>query len=56
MSKESVLACYCHASKFNLFDGAKVVSGPAPNPLPAIPLTLEGEFLAIAVKPAKQGE
>ncbi len=56
MSKESVLACYCHASKFNLFDGAKVVSGPAPNPLPAIPLTLEGEFLAIAVKPVKQGE
>ena len=56
MSKESVLACYCHASKFNLFDGAKVVSGPAPNPLPAIPLILDGEFLAIAVKPAKQGE
>ena len=56
MSKESVLACYCHASKFNLFDGAKVVSGPAPNPLPAIPLTLEGEFLAIAVKPVKPGE
>jgi rieske iron-sulfur protein len=32
MSKESVLACYCHASKFNLFDGAKVVSGPASSP------------------------
>ena len=56
MSKESVLACYCHASKFNLFDGAKVVSGPAPNPLPAIPLTLEGEFLALAVNPVKPGE
>jgi rieske iron-sulfur protein len=51
MSKESVLACYCHASKFNLFDGAKVVSGPAPSPLPAIPLVLEGEFLAIAAPP-----
>ncbi len=56
MSKESVLACYCHASKFNLFDGAKVVSGPAPSPLPAIPLTLEGEFLAIAAPPVKPGE
>ncbi len=55
MSKESVLACYCHASKFNLFDGAKVVSGPAPSPLPAIPLILAGEFLALAVPPAKQG-
>lgn len=51
MAKESVLACFCHASKFNLFDGAKVVSGPAPRPLPAIPLTLEGEFLAIAATP-----
>ena len=56
MSKESVLACYCHASKFNLFDGAKVVSGPAPSPLPAIPLTLAGEFLAIAAPPVKPGE
>jgi rieske iron-sulfur protein len=56
MSKESVLACYCHASKFNVFDGAKVVSGPAPRPLPAIPLKLEGEFLAIAATPQKQGE
>lgn len=49
MSKESVLACYCHNSKYNLFDGAKVVGGPAPKPLPAIPLMLEGEFLAIVV-------
>ncbi len=56
MSKENVLACYCHASKFNLFDGAKVVSGPAPSPLPAIPLKLEGEFLAIAAPPVKPGE
>lgn len=56
MSKESVLACFCHASKFNLFDGAKVVSGPAPSPLPAIPLTLAGEFLAIAATPVKPGE
>ncbi len=56
MSKESVLACFCHASKFNLFDGARVVSGPASSPLPAIPLTLAGEFLAIAAPPAKPGE
>ena len=56
MSKENVLACYCHASKFNLFDGAKVVGGPAPSPLPAIPLKLSGEFLAIAAPPVKPGE
>lgn len=48
MSKESVLACYCHASKFDLFDGAKVVSGPASGPLRAVPLALSGEFLSIA--------
>ena len=56
MSKESVLACYCHASKFNLFDGAKVVSGPASSALPAVPLTMAGEFLAIAANPVKPGE
>lgn len=56
MSKENVLACYCHASKFNLFDGAKVVSGPAPRALPAVPLTMAGEFLAIAANPVKPGE
>lgn len=56
MSKENVLACYCHSSKFNLLDGAKVVSGPAPSALPAVPLKLEGEFLAIAAPPVKPGE
>jgi Rieske Fe-S protein len=57
MSKESVLACYCHASKFDLFDGAKVVAGPASSALRAIPLVLNGEFLSIAATlPPKAGE
>ena len=47
MAKENVLACYCHSSKFALLDGAKVVSGPAPRPLAAIPLSMDGEFLSI---------
>ena len=51
MSKENVLACYCHASKFDLFDGAKVVGGPASGPLRAVPLALSGEFLSIAASP-----
>jgi len=56
MSKENVLACYCHASKFDLFDGAKVVSGPATSALRAIPLSLQGEFLSIApTLPPKAG-
>ena len=57
MSKENVLACYCHASKFDLFDGAKVVAGPASSALRAIPLALDGEFLSIAAPlPPKAGE
>lgn len=56
MAKEKVLACYCHSSKFALLDGAKVVSGPAPKPLPAIALSMAGEFLAIQPGfPANQG-
>lgn len=48
MAKENVLACYCHASKFALLDGAKVVSGPAPKPLASVALAMNGEFLSIA--------
>lgn len=56
MSKENVLACYCHSSKFALLDSAKVIGGPAPRPLPAIPLAMNGEFLSVvASSPTIQG-
>ena len=56
LAKEKVLVCFCHASKFDLLDGAKVVDGPASRPLPHFTLKLEGEFLAIATSsPANQG-
>ncbi len=56
LAKEKVLVCFCHASKFNLLDGAKVVDGPASRPLPSFALKLEGEFLAITPSsPANQG-
>jgi rieske iron-sulfur protein len=56
IAKEKVLVCFCHASKFALLDGAKVVDGPASRPLPSFGLKLEGEFLAIAPSsPANQG-
>jgi len=48
LAKENVLACFCHASKFDLLDGAKVVGGPAPKPLAAFALAMDGEFLSIA--------
>lgn len=56
IAKEKILVCFCHASKFDLLDGAKVVDGPASRPLPSFSLKLEGEFLAIATSsPANQG-
>ena len=56
LAKEKVLVCFCHASKFDLFDGAKVVYGPASRPLPSVSLKLEGEFLSIVPSsPASQG-
>jgi len=56
IAKEKVLVCFCHASKFDLLDGAKVVDGPASKPLPGVSLKLEGEFLAIVPSsPANQG-
>ena len=55
IAKEKVLVCFCHASKFDLLDGAKVVDGPASRPLPGFSLKLEGEFLAITPSsPANQ--
>jgi len=56
ISKENSLACFCHASKFALLDSAKVTAGPAPRPLPAISLVMNGEFLSVvASSPANQG-
>lgn len=50
MSSEKVLACFCHASKFDARQGAKVVAGPAPRPLPVLPLKLDGEHLVVAAE------
>lgn len=47
LSKEKALVCYCHSSKFALLDAGAVVGGPATRPLPAIPLTLDGDQLVI---------
>lgn len=48
MAKEKALVCYCHSSKFALFQDGAVVGGPASRALPAIPLALRGEQLVIA--------
>jgi rieske iron-sulfur protein len=43
-----LLACQCHSSQFDPRDGAKVIDGPAPRPLPALPLKIVEGKLAVA--------
>ena len=45
---EQLLYCPCHFSKFDPKDGAKVVDGPAPRVLPALPLKLMDGKLVVA--------
>jgi cytochrome b6-f complex iron-sulfur subunit len=40
--KNAQLACPCHGSIFDPARGAEVVAGPAPSPLPEIPVKVEG--------------
>ena len=37
------LVCPCHLSRFDPWAGARVLAGPAPRPLPALPLTMNGQ-------------
>ena len=47
-ANERLLGCQCHFSLFDPKDGAKVVDGPAPRPLPALPLKLVDGRLVVA--------
>ena len=40
--------CPCHESEFDPSDGARVIGGPAPWQLAALPLTLAGDALVVA--------
>ena len=43
---EQLLSCPCHYSRFDPKDGARVVDGPAPRTLPALPLqTIDGKLV-----------
>jgi rieske iron-sulfur protein len=48
ISDEQLLFCPCHESKFAPADGGKVVDGPAPRMLPALPLKLVDKKLVVA--------
>ena len=46
--EEGTLSCDCHASAFDARASGKVIDGPASRPLPALPLKLSGDVLAVA--------
>ena len=48
LADEQLLQCPCHYTKFDPKDGARVVDGPAPRPLPALPLQIVDGRLAVA--------
>jgi rieske iron-sulfur protein len=46
--EQFALSCSCHESQFDARDGARVVDGPAPRPLPALPLKIVDGLLVVA--------
>jgi rieske iron-sulfur protein len=46
--EKKVFHCACHQSEYDPSRGARVVSGPAPRPLPALPLRIEDGALVAA--------
>jgi len=46
-SRDTVVTCPLHGSRFDTADGAAVVRGPAEDPLGALPLAVEGTDLVI---------
>jgi rieske iron-sulfur protein len=47
-AEEKFFLCSCHQSEYDPRHAAKVVGGPAPRPLPALPLRQEGGALVAA--------
>ncbi|MGE0812238.1 MAG: ubiquinol-cytochrome c reductase iron-sulfur subunit [Vicinamibacterales bacterium] len=53
---EGRLYCECHQTRFDPHDGARVTDGPAPRPLPALPLAVdEGRLIVAAPFTARPG-
>ncbi|MDP1712089.1 MAG: Rieske 2Fe-2S domain-containing protein [Candidatus Nanopelagicaceae bacterium] len=45
---DKLLICPCHGSTYDPFDNAKVLSGPAPSPVPKVRVTIEGDWIVQA--------
>jgi Rieske Fe-S protein len=48
LTEEQLLYCECHSTKFDAKDGARVIDGPAPRSLPALPLKVVDGALVVA--------
>jgi Rieske Fe-S protein len=48
LPEERWLHCDCHDSRFDPRDNARVIDGPAPRSLPALPLKLVDQRLVVA--------
>ena len=56
LQEEQLLHCPCHGSKYDPRDGARVVEGEAPRPLPALRLRLDdGRLVVVGVFTARVG-
>ena len=42
------MACPCHESQFDIYDGGRVVGGPAPRPLAMLPLEIVDDTVRVA--------
>lgn len=49
-ASDEYFLCPCHGSMYDPRAGARVVAGPAPRPLPALPLRPNAEALTVAAK------
>ena len=47
-TKDQLLVCFCHSTKYRLLEGGTVASGPAPRSLPNLPLKLAGDVIVVA--------
>ncbi len=48
LAESQLLSCSCHSSVFDPKDGGRVVDGPAPRALPALPLKVVDGKLVVA--------
>lgn len=56
-TRRQLIVCPCHASVFDPMHGGKVLSGPAPSPLPRLPISVDkaGNVYALDAKPGHAG-